>query len=118
MLMEENGLPEKTVIFWNEHETTALADAAVLADEFTPTHKSVFSPAVRGEPVSYDQKFRSPKSSRRNPGAAVAETCECFYCNEQRHLISTCPTLKRKEQLRYVKSPSPISLIQTKPCKR
>lgn len=118
MLMEEfkNRLPEKIVIYLNEQKTTSLADAAVLADEFALTHKNVFSPLVRRDPVLADRKIRSPKSNRRNPvaGSAATDTRECFYCREQGHLIGSCPVLKRKEQTKSAKTPSPIGLIQTK----
>lgn len=95
MLMEEfkNRLPEKIVIYLNEQKTVCLTDAAVLADEFTLTHKKVFSPLVRRDPVPADRKLRSPKSNRCNPVAAStpAEARKCYYCHEQGHLIGSCP---------------------------
>ena len=117
--MEEfkNRLPDKIVIYLNEQKVITLTDAAVLADEFALTHISVFSSPVRREPVSTDRRVRSPNSARRNTFAATTarETRECFYCHEQGHLISACPTLKRKAQIRQTKTPSPINLIQIQP---
>ena len=45
ILLEEskNRLPEKIVIYLNEQKVTCFTDAAVLADEFLLTDKSVFS---------------------------------------------------------------------------
>lgn len=118
MLLEEfkKRLPEKIVIYLNEQKVTSLKAAAVLADEFALTHKSVFSPHVRHDSVVADRKAKSPKGYHRNPTTtADAETRECFYCHEQGHLIAVCPTLKKKQHTRNVKTPSPIALIQTKP---
>ncbi|XP_078030948.1 uncharacterized protein LOC144466898 [Epinephelus lanceolatus] len=57
----------------------------------------------------------SPKCSRCNPIAATGDTekRECFYCHEQGHFIAVCPSLKRKEQSKNVKTPSPIGFIHT-----
>lgn len=119
MLLEEfeNRLLEKIVIYLNEQKVTPLNAATVLADEFALTHKSVFSPHVRCDPVLADRKARSPKSYRRNPTATgtATEKRECFYCHEQGHLITVCPTLKRKEQTRNVTKPSTVAFIETKP---
>uniref|UniRef100_A0A671U619 SCAN box domain-containing protein n=1 Tax=Sparus aurata TaxID=8175 RepID=A0A671U619_SPAAU len=119
LLMEEfkNQLPDKIVIYLNEQKVVTIADAAVLADEFTLTHVSVFSSPVRREPVSTDRRVRSPNGARRNvtASASARETRECFYCHEQGHLIGACPTLKRKGQIKQTKTPAPINLIQIQP---
>uniref|UniRef100_A0A671VWW5 Gypsy retrotransposon integrase-like protein 1 n=1 Tax=Sparus aurata TaxID=8175 RepID=A0A671VWW5_SPAAU len=119
LLMEEfkNQLPVKIVIYLNEQKVVTLADAAVLADEFTLTHVSVFSSPVRREPVSTDRRVRSPNGARRNATASASarETRECFYCHKQGHLISVCPTLKRKAQIKQTKTPAPVNRIQIQP---
>ena len=115
LLLEEfkNCLPERVVIYLNEQKVSSITAAAVLADEFALTHKSVFSPSIRRDPVP-SGRVRSPKSVRHCPVAA-AENRECFYCHEIGHLIAACPTLKRKEQsTKTTKSPSPVGLIHTK----
>ena len=51
MLLEEfkNSLPERMVVYLNEQKVTSLAEAAVLADTFVLTHKTVFSAPPRVE---------------------------------------------------------------------
>ena len=48
IVLEEvkNRLPERIVIYLSEQKVTRVTEAAVLADEFLWTHKSVFSPPV------------------------------------------------------------------------
>ncbi|CAI5691564.1 unnamed protein product [Oreochromis niloticus] len=110
VLLEEfkSQLPEKVVTYLNEQKVTTLAAAAVQADEFVLTHKAVFSSPV------HSPQIWSPKSTRRTTTSSI-ENRECYYCHEQGHLIAACPVLKRKEQIRKGKSPSPINLLQTKP---
>lgn len=98
-----------------EKKVTCLTDAAVFANEFLLTHKSVFSPSACHEPVSVGQRDRSPKSFHCNPTAATGDPGkrECFCCHEQGHLIAMCPTLKRKVQAKNGKTPSPIGFTQT-----
>ncbi|KAK2845089.1 hypothetical protein Q5P01_011748 [Channa striata] len=105
VLLEEfkNRVPDKIVIYLNEQKVTSLAAAAVLADEFELTRKNVSPP----------QKIKSPKSARCSYTDA-SESRECYYCHEQGHLIAVCPILKRKES-KSSKSPSLISLIQSRP---
>ena len=43
----KHWLPEKIMVYLNEQKVTSLSTAAVLADEFTLTHKTVFSPMRR-----------------------------------------------------------------------
>ncbi len=114
LLLEEykNCLPERVVVYLNEQKVSSITAAAVLADEFALTHKSIFSPPIRRDPIP-SGRVRSPKSVRRNPTAA-SEHRECFYCHEPGHLIAACPTLKTKEQSKTTKTPSPVGLIHTK----
>lgn len=93
MLLEEfkKCLPERIVFYLNEQKNVSLAEAAVLADEFALTHKSVFVRDVRHEnPVSTSKKNAFTKSLT----PAVGEAWACFYCHEHRHFISNCPSLK------------------------
>lgn len=90
MLLEEfkQCLPER-IVYLNEQKVMSLAEAAVLADEFALTHKSVFVQSVRREtPISEYKKPRSPKATRRYT-PATGEARACFYCHELGHLIST-----------------------------
>lgn len=81
VLLEEfkKCLPERIVVYLNEQKVASLAEAAVLADEFVLTHKSVFLSSVQREsPVSAEnRRTRSPKVFRRNHSAA-GENRECF----------------------------------------
>ncbi|XP_029927354.1 uncharacterized protein LOC115373220 [Myripristis murdjan] len=115
ILLEEfkNCLPEKVVVYLNEQKVASLTAAAVLADEFALTHKSVFSPPGRRDSGPVDRRVKSPKSARRNQTAAP-EARECFYCREPGHLIAACPVLKKKEQSKNAKGPTPVGLIQTR----
>ncbi|XP_039906424.1 uncharacterized protein LOC120745531 [Simochromis diagramma] len=116
VLLEEfkSQLPEKVVTYLNEQKVKTLDTAVVQADEFVLTHKGVFSAPVHSPPTSVSPKIWSPKSTRRTTTSSI-ENRECYYCHEHGHLIAVCPILKRKEQTRKGKSPSPINLLQTKP---
>lgn len=116
VLLEEfkNRLPDKLAVYLSEQKVTSLSAAAVLADEFTLTHKTVFSPSVRPEPAQADSRPKSPKNGRRSAFNSSGNR-ECFYCHEQGHLIAVCPSLKKKEQLKSSKNPTPVSLIQSTP---
>ena len=113
----KNRLPEKIVIYLSEQKVTRVTDAAVLADEFLLTHKSVFSPPVGHDLGPIGWSPRSPKRSYRNPTAATGDTGErvCFYCQQQGHLIGVCPTRREKEQVKNVNTPFPNGFIHTKP---
>lgn len=58
---------EKLGELLNEQKVTLIAQAAVLADEFVLTHKSVFSSMFQRETMTMKsgKKFRSPKSPHR-----------------------------------------------------
>ncbi len=86
-------LPERIVVYINEQKVTKLSSAAVLADKFVLTHRTVFS-------SSSDEKFRQ-LPARQNPtpiSSPKKEDRECFYCHKPGHLISNCLSLKRKQQ--------------------
>lgn len=75
-------LPERVVLYLNEQKASTLSQAAVLADDFVLTHKTVFSPRIEKSAVvknspSFDQSPRTkfvPLSSK--------EVRECFYCHK------------------------------------
>ena len=96
ILMEDfkRCLPDRIVVYLNEQKVNSLSAAAVLADEYVLTHKTVF-PSVSVEKPQYNPassaglpKFPPPKRKER----------ECFYCHKPGHLIANCLTRKRKEQ--------------------
>ncbi|KAK0145445.1 Retrovirus-related Pol polyprotein from transposon 297 [Merluccius polli] len=103
--------PERIVVYLNEQKETSVAKAAVLADEFILTHKSVFS--VPSPRVLPERKKRSPKLSRKSTLPAAGESRECFYCHEPGHLIALCPVLRRKGQQKNAKPPVGVGFINT-----
>ena len=67
LLLEEfkKCLPERIVVYLNEQKVSSVTNAAVLADEFILTHKSVFSiPTTRASNVMPERRNRSPKLMR------------------------------------------------------
>nr|XP_033961533.1 uncharacterized protein LOC117463411 [Pseudochaenichthys georgianus] len=120
LLLEDfkNTLPERMVIFLNEQKVTSLAKAAVLADEFMLTHKTVFSSPLRPDSASISltgrpdlgpttfERSRGPPSPPRGPR-------ECNYCHKTGHLISGCHFLKRKQQFsQRFQTPKGMGLIK------
>jgi len=101
ILLEEfrNCVPEQIMVYLNEQKATTLQEAAVLAEEFTLTHKSVF--VGKREMASYDN---SPRNSnppfQRSQGAFAKPKSEkqCFYFHHTGHLIADCLTLKCKRK--------------------
>lgn len=93
VLLEEfkNCLHEDLIVYLNEQKVTTLQEAAVLADEFALTHKSVF---VKSEPLA-DESVHPDPSDRPSSGAERARLC--FYCHQAGHLIADCEALKRKQ---------------------
>lgn len=98
-------LPENIVIHLNEQKINSLSEAAVLADEFALTHRSVFSSTRqfrhRGfaneqvkavSPVLSSEKSEKVKPMLDNSSRKRV----CFYCLDSSHLISDCKAWKQK----------------------
>lgn len=106
-------LPECIVIYLNEQKVSSLSQAAVLADEFVLTHKTVFPPRIEKSAVvkvspGFDHSLRTkfvPSSSK--------EVRECFYCHKQGHLIADCNVLKRKQQTGQTKSVGLVNVVSS-----
>lgn len=92
ILLEDfkNCLSERIVVYLNEQKVSTLSAAAVLADEYVLTHKSVFPP------VSAVSHLPSPPRPSKPRG--LKEERECCYCHQVGHVIANCLTLKRREQ--------------------
>lgn len=105
ILLEEfkNCIPERVVVYLNEHKVTSLSQASVFADEFALTHKNVFIPArpdkTASIPVTSSNQPRPKLNSHK-----VKEGRECFYCHKSGQLIADCLVLKRKQQGSTTKS--------------
>ncbi|XP_077954032.1 uncharacterized protein LOC144391284 [Gasterosteus aculeatus] len=96
----KSHLPDDIVVHLNEQKVTTVAHAAVMADEYALTHKTVFYPSTptRGPRPSNSQAVRTSRAPAAQPstrGPSKAER-ECFYCRLPGHLIADCPTLKAK----------------------
>uniref|UniRef100_A0A8C1TD20 Gypsy retrotransposon integrase-like protein 1 n=1 Tax=Cyprinus carpio TaxID=7962 RepID=A0A8C1TD20_CYPCA len=87
-------LPERVVVYLNEQKVSSLSHAAVLADEFVLTHKTVFSSRMDKSTV---RPSTSDQSSRLKTVPSSKDVRECFYCHKQGHLIADCNALKRKQ---------------------
>lgn len=99
VLIEEfkNCVPESVATHLNDQRVTTLAQAAVCAEKFTLTHKTVF---IRHAPSQSSSPKRSWRNSKPNrPASPTTETRECFYCQESGHLIAVCPVLQRKKSV-------------------
>ncbi|XP_041851996.1 uncharacterized protein LOC121646930 [Melanotaenia boesemani] len=91
ILLEEfkKQLPESLVVHLNEQRVDKLFSAAVFADEYTLTHKTVFQPTLKREEKSVTgMTFKNRSSEER----------ACFYCHQPGHLIRECPKLAAKEK--------------------
>ena len=114
-------LPERVVLYLNEQKVVNLDQAAVCADEFMLTHKSVFSSssgrrdAVGGKGGKKFVSKTPPKSDVVDgSGSSGSRERDCYYCHEKGHMIASCPTLKRKENSSSVK-PKTVGFIKSIP---
>uniref|UniRef100_A0A8C5DT92 Gypsy retrotransposon integrase-like protein 1 n=1 Tax=Gouania willdenowi TaxID=441366 RepID=A0A8C5DT92_GOUWI len=117
ILIEEfkKCLPERIVIYLNEQKVSSVTKAAVLADEFILTHKSVFpmqSSRCQNNVYELRNRNRSPRLARKTVPTGAQDSRECFYCKEPGHLIAVCPSLRKKEQSKPSK-PAGVCLIKT-----
>lgn len=82
------------VVYLNEQKVKSLSAAAVLADEYVLTHKSVF-PSASAEKPRYTPATQP--SSHQAP-ATTKHDRECYYCHRPGHVIAECRKLKNKMQ--------------------
>ncbi|KAL1275958.1 hypothetical protein QQF64_035581 [Cirrhinus molitorella] len=105
ILLEDfkNCLPENIVVYLNEQKVSKLSDAAILADEFVLTHKTVFSP-VRVSKVlpafdigkTYANGSSRSVSEMKNASKRPDKKRVCFYCLDPGHIISNCKAWQQK----------------------
>lgn len=118
ILLEEfkNSVPERLVTYLNEQKVVTLSQAAVLADEFELTHKTVcFHPREEGR-VKSEKPTASgirPTQSAPFPSRPRSDR-ECYYCHRVGHVIADCLALKRKSQ-QSINQPKGVGLIKTVP---
>lgn len=113
ILLEEfkRCLPDRIVVYLNEQKVTSLLSAAVLADEYSLTHKTIFHPV----PVEKQQSAAIVSSNPLKATRSKPEERECFYCHKPGHVIANCLVLKKKEQpsLPSGQKPKGIGLIKS-----
>lgn len=78
ILLEEfkKCLPERIVVYLNEQKVASVTKAAVLAEEFLLTHKSVFSmpTAPHASNVVPERRNRSPRLMHKSPSPTAGES--------------------------------------------
>lgn len=121
ILLEEfkSSVPENVVLHLNEQKVTSIANAAVLADEFTLTHRNVFvTPrrnAMFSTSINTDQDVRSVLSHTK-PNTQLNSLRKknvkraCFFCLDPNHIISECRAWKQKTAASHPKS---VALVHT-----
>uniref|UniRef100_A0AAQ4NYV1 Gypsy retrotransposon integrase-like protein 1 n=1 Tax=Gasterosteus aculeatus aculeatus TaxID=481459 RepID=A0AAQ4NYV1_GASAC len=97
ILLEDfkNHLPERIVMHLSENKVATLSQAAVLADEYALTHKTVFTASSQIR-TSVSPTAGASRSSDP-PTVPRKEDRECFYCHRKGHLIADCLLLKNKK---------------------
>uniref|UniRef100_A0A3B3CNQ8 SCAN box domain-containing protein n=1 Tax=Oryzias melastigma TaxID=30732 RepID=A0A3B3CNQ8_ORYME len=94
ILLEEfkRSLPERLVVYLNEQKVNTVTSAAVLADEYTLTHKTSF-------PVPNDHlRVAALPQPTHHKSNISRETRECFYCQKPGHVIANCNLLKSQPE--------------------
>ena len=105
----KDTIPDRIATYINEQKVKNVAEAAVLADEYVLTHKSVFAePRIRKEWGRSDRfGLRSPRyfgsraefySTRVEPDSHGKADFgqECHYCQGSGHWKNECPLLRSK----------------------
>ncbi len=105
ILLEEfkNCAPEVVGVHLNEQKVNTLSEAAVIADEFVLTHKTVF-PSSRQSKRQFFNTEQAEKETSNVPREMVNKADEkrtsnqrvCFYCLDPGHIISDCKAWKQK----------------------
>lgn len=97
-------VPENVVVHLNEQNVTKLSDAAVLADEFALTHRTLFS-SVHQSKTSLATESRVQDALRVNvsktsgggkSSSKITDRRVCFYCLDPGHMIVDCKAWKQK----------------------
>jgi hypothetical protein len=119
MLVEEfkRCLPSEVKTFMDERKVTSLHDAAVLADDYSLTHKQVFATRKSGHSGSQGQGSAWKNTGSGTPKMTTSEGAgtstsstggsssptnsgkvkfSCFYCKKEGHKMADCRVLQRK----------------------
>ena len=118
VLVEEfkRCLPERIVVNLNEQRVNSVSSAAILADEFVLTHKSIFT-SVSASPNAQRKNGQvrnyPPQPSQRpydQAGVRQKEERACHYCKKVGHLIADC---RKREQSGVHNGSKTVGLIKT-----
>ena len=112
LLVEEfkRGLPDSICMHLNEQRVTSLSDAAIFADEFVLTHKSVFRAVESSSSKSRKSGDAQARHSPERGGVRQREERACHYCKKVGHLIATCRLKQQRQEQNGTKS---VGLIRT-----
>ena len=116
-------VPTNVKTYIDEQKATTLHQAAVLADDYSLTHKSTFSksdtehsggrtnssgrqPPMQGPRFRYGNSDRHHSEGPRPPRSSVPV---CLYCKRKGHIIAECWELEKKKT-----KANPVSMICTK----
>lgn len=98
-------LPESIVVHLNEQRVFKLSDAAIHADEFVLTHKTVF-PVMRAHKAPFIADVGREKRMLRGNFVRADDEANtlkrpdkkraCFYCLDPGHLITNCKAWQQK----------------------
>ncbi|XP_034096305.1 uncharacterized protein LOC117562564 [Gymnodraco acuticeps] len=126
VLMEEfkNCLPYTVATYLNEQKPVKLFDAAVLADEYVLTHKTVYSERTRAQAGFVDNNIREtpvvtkvpwqssrPRVAEEKPGEVNWGSTDrpvCHYCKKIGHIVANCYFLR--DENKHVKT---VALVST-----
>ena len=101
MLLEEfkSCVPEHTMVYLNEQKVATLQGAAVLAEEFALTHKSVFSKCEDNVSIECSQDGANSQSQQTNKTTSRPKPGRlCYFCHQPGHSVAHCPDLQSKDQ--------------------
>ncbi len=97
MLIEEfkNCVPERTALYLNEQKVSTIQQAAVLADEYTLMHKTVFVKRASdiGELLGKENESFPDCKNKWVPSGQKSRR-ECSYCHRTGHVMAECRSSK------------------------
>ena len=106
-------LPDEVKTYLDEKKVETLGQAAVLADDYILTHKSIGSHKLQlpfhlnwqagpfhPNPHLGDRKGNTPENSyfRPRPNQSLPKGPKCYHCHKRGHIIADCRYLKGANQ--------------------
>lgn len=90
---------ERVATYLNKYRGLTLEKAAVLADEFTLTHKSTFPSKSQN---TFMKTSITSKTGLSPTQTDLASRVVCQYCHIKGYIVHECPVLKKKEKLKTI----------------